>query len=202
MAMAAPRGFASPAAFRRWLAGNGTTAKELYVRCAKVQVGRGLTHRQALDEALCQGWIDGVRHGLDESTFSVRFTPRKPRSSWSTVNIRRYRELEAEGRVLARGRAAFEAGVKSEYSYERRDRPLAPDLLRRLRANRPAFRFFEAQPAWYRRTCSSWVMSAKRPETRERRLATLMMFSERGEGIPPLKRPDGRAAGAAARRRR
>lgn len=194
----APRAFASPAAFRKWLAANRATVKELYVRCAKVHVGRGLTYRQALDEALCQGWIDGVRHGLDAASFSVRFTPRKPKSAWSTVNIRRYRELLAAGRVTPAGKQAFASGVKSEYSFESPARSLAPPQLRRLRASRRAFAFFEAQPPWYRRTTSFWVMSAKREETRERRLAQLIACCERGESVSPLlritpRKPEGRA---------
>jgi len=199
----APRAFAGPAAFRKWLAANRTTAKELYVRCAKVHVGRGLTYRQALDEALCQGWIDGVRHGLDDASFSVRFTPRKPKSAWSTVNIRRYRELLAAGRVTPAGRQAFASGVKSEYSFESRTRSLAAPYLRRLRASRRGFAFFEAQPPWYRRTTSFWVMSAKREETRARRLAQLVACCERGESISPLLRITPRKQeGGAPRRRR
>lgn len=175
------------------------------MRCAKVRAGRGLTYRQALDEALCLGWIDGVRHGLDDSSFSVRFTPRRPRSAWSTVNIRRFRELEAEGRVRAAGQRAFDSGVKSAYSFERPPLALAPAFRRRLAASRRASRFFDAQPPWYRRRCSWWVMSARTPATRERRLAALIASSERGEAVTPLKRPGPRAAisaGAGGRQRR
>jgi uncharacterized protein YdeI (YjbR/CyaY-like superfamily) len=146
-----------------------------------------LTYRQALDEALCAGWIDGVRHGLDALTFSVRFTPRKPKSAWSTTNIRRFLELQAEGRVHPAGRRAFEARVKSGYSFESRPRALAPAFLRSFRSHPKAWRFFEEQPPWYRRTSSFWVMSAKKPETRKRRLAVLIAHSERQRGIPPLK---------------
>lgn len=182
-----PRAFAGPGAFRSWLAKNHATVPELYVRCAKVATGRGLTYRQALDEALCIGWIDGVRHALDATSFSVRFTPRRPKSAWSAVNIRRYRELDAEGRLRPQGRAAFATGVKSRYSFESRPRALSPAFVRRFRASAGAWSFFAAQPPWYRRTCSFWVMSAKQPETRERRLARLIALSERGEGVPPLK---------------
>jgi len=199
----APRAFANPAAFQKWLTANRRTASELYVRCAKVNAGKGLTYRQALDEALCQGWIDGVRHAVDETSFSVRFTPRKAKSAWSTVNIRRYRELLAAGRVRPAGRQAFASGVKSEYSFESRPRALAPPYLRRLRASRRAFAFFEAQPPWYRRTTSFWVMSAKREETRERRLAQLVACCERGVSISPLLRITPRKQeGDAPRRRR
>jgi len=189
------RAFSGPAAFRAWLARNHATTAELFVRCSKVQAARrGVTYRQALDEALCIGWIDGVRHSVDATSFSVRFTPRKPKSAWSTVNVKRYRELESEGRVRPAGRKAFEARVESQYSFESRPRALAPAYLRRFRSNRGAWAFFEAQPPWYRRTCGFWVMSAKLPETRERRLALLISRSQRGEGIPPLKRPAARSA--------
>jgi uncharacterized protein YdeI (YjbR/CyaY-like superfamily) len=203
MKPARAKAFASPAAFRAWLARHHATTTELFVRCAKVGAGRGLTYRQALDEALCMGWIDGVRHAWDADSFSVRFTPRKPRSEWSAVNIRRYRELLAEGRVRPPGRRAFESRVKSAYSFESRPRTLAPAFLRRFRTSVRAFRFFEAQPPWYRRTCSFWVMSAKQPETRARRLARLISYSERGLGVPPLKpsAPPGRRAKARSRAR-
>ncbi len=192
------RAFSGPAAFRAWLAKNHAKATELFVRCSKAHVAGGLTYRLALDEALCIGWIDGVRHGVDATSFSVRFSPRKPRSAWSTVNIKRYQELQAEGRVKPAGRKAFDARVKSQYSFESRPQALAPAYLRSFRSNRRAWTFFEAQPPWYRRTCSFFVMSAKQPETRERRLGVLISHSERGAAIPPLKRP---TAGKTAHRR-
>lgn len=189
------RRFPGRSAFRAWLERNRATARELYVRCAKAgAAGGGLTYRQALDEALCLGWIDGVRHALDAQSFSVRFSPRKARSAWSAVNVRRFQELRAEGRARPAGLAAFEARVKIRHSFESRPRALAPAYLRRLRASPRAWRFFEAQPPWYRRTCSFWVMSAKQADTRARRLAVLIASSARGHGIPPFKRPSPRAA--------
>ena len=191
-----PRGFRSPAEFRAWLERNQATTRELFVRCSKTRAAQGgLAYRQALDEALCLGWIDGVRHALDAVSFSVRFTPRKPKSAWSAVNISRFRELQAEGRIAPAGLEAFEKRVKSHYSFESRPRSLTPAYLRTLRANPRAWSFFEAQAPWYRRTCSFWVMSGKQPETRARRLAVLLFHSERGQGIPPLKRP-ARATGS------
>jgi uncharacterized protein YdeI (YjbR/CyaY-like superfamily) len=188
--------FADPAEFRAWLERNRSTAVELYVRCAKAQAKRGLTYRQALDEALCLGWIDGVRHAVDETSFSVRFSPRKPRSAWSTVNIRRFLELQAQGRVAPDGLAAYEARVKSQYSFETRPQALAPAYVRAFRANPRAWTFFSAQPPWYRRTCSFYVMSAKQPETRARRLALLVKQSARGQALSPiLKLPSTRARG-------
>jgi uncharacterized protein YdeI (YjbR/CyaY-like superfamily) len=196
-----PVAFEGPEAFRAWLAGNHDDARELLVRCFKVEAAhRGLTYRQALDEALCIGWIDGVRRALDGVSFSQRFSPRKPKSAWSTVNIRRFRELQAEGRVLAPGLRAFEARVKSRYSFESRPKALSPAFLKQFRARPKAWRFFMATPPWYRRTASFYVMSAKQPETRARRLAVLISWSGRGQGIPPLK-PTAKARSATRSRR-
>jgi uncharacterized protein YdeI (YjbR/CyaY-like superfamily) len=185
-----PRSFSGPASFRRWLEKNHDRVSELLLLCRKTgAAGRGVTYREALDEALCIGWIDGVRRSVDANSFSVRFTPRKAKSAWSAVNIRRARELEAEGRMHPAGLAAFRVRVRPEYSYESRPRSLAPAYLARFRARPRAWSFFEAQPPWYQRTCAFWVMSAKRPETRERRLDRLIEISDRQEGLPPLTRP-------------
>ena len=141
-----------------------------------------------------------MRHSLNATSFSVRFTPRNAGSAWSTINIARFQELLAQGRVKLAGREAFAARVKSQYSFENRPRALAPAYRRKFRSHAKAWAFFEAQPPGYRRTCSFWVMSAKRPETRERRLAALVARSARGEGIPPLIRPGSRRAGGRTRR--
>jgi len=196
------RAFSGPAEFRAWLEEHHDSTTEMLVRCRKVQAGRkGLTYRQALDESLCMGWIDGVRRSVDATSFSVRFSPRKPKSAWSTVNITRFDQLQKEGRVHPAGRAAFQARVKTQYSYENRPQALAPAYVRKFQANQRAWRFFEAQPPWYRRTCAFWVMSAKQPETRERRLAVLIATSGQQKGIPPLKRPGPRDAGGRGSRR-
>ena len=185
----APRAFPGPAAFRAWLRKNHAKEKELLVRCCKVAVkDKGLTYREALDEALCFGWIDGVRRRVDATTFSVRFTPRKPKSKWSAVNIKRMRELSAEKRLHPAGQKAFDARIASSYSYETRPQVLAPELMKRFRARPRAWRYFEERPPWYRRTASFWVMSAKKPETRERRLEELIAKCARASAIPPLKR--------------
>jgi uncharacterized protein YdeI (YjbR/CyaY-like superfamily) len=189
MKPARTKAFSGPAEFRAWLEKHHATASELFVRCAKAHVKTGLTYRQALDEALCLGWIDGVRHSVDAASFSQRFSPRKPRSAWSTVNIKRFRELQAERRVTPAGLRAFETGVKSQYSFESRPSALSPAYRRRFRSHTRAWAFFEALPPGYRRTCCFWVMSAKQPETRERRLDVLIARSARGEGVPRRKKP-------------
>jgi uncharacterized protein YdeI (YjbR/CyaY-like superfamily) len=188
-----PRGFSGPAEFRAWLERNHETAPELLIRLSKVGAGSGLTYRQALDEALCHGWIDGVRRRLDAVSFSQRFSPRKAKSAWSTVNIKRYRELDAEGRIHPAGRKAFESGVKSQYSFESRPRSLSPALMRAFRAQPKAWSFFTSTPAWYQRTCTFYVMSAKQQATRERRLGVLMSHCEHERALPPIKLPMARA---------
>jgi uncharacterized protein YdeI (YjbR/CyaY-like superfamily) len=192
--------FVSAGAFRQWLKSHHRTASELLVGCYKVAYrDKGLTYKEAVDEALCFGWIDGVRRAGDAESFSVRFTPRKSRSTWSAVNIRRIQELAAQGRVHQAGHDAFarrEAGNSRRYSFESEPRKLSPPYARRFRADRPAWTFFRAQAPWYQRTSIFWVMEAKREETRLRRLEELIAASSRGEPIrllagKPLRQPAG-----------
>jgi len=182
--------FSSAAEFRRWLEANHDSTRELLVRCFKTHAqSPGLTYRQALDEALCFGWIDGVRRAVDADSFSVRFTPRKPKSYWSAVNTRRALELEREGRMHSAGRAAFksrESERKGRYSFENRPSKLDPELEKQFRSHKRAWDFFQAQAPWYRRTCAFWVMDAKREETRARRLEALILSSARGEPVKPM----------------
>jgi len=182
--------FRSPAAFRAWLARHHASAKELLVRCYKVHAkDKGITYGQALDEALCFGWIDGVRRSVDSDSFSQRFSPRKARSAWSAVNIKRVRKLRAEGRMRPAGLAAFGARSASNsrrYSYESRPRGLAPAHARKLRANPRARAFFDAQPPWYKRSAIHWVISAKREETRDRRFRQLLGLCVAKRRLMPL----------------
>lgn len=184
--------FSSQRKFRAWLEQNHRTATELLVRCYKTQAkDKGLTYREALDEALCFGWIDGVRRAVDEESFSIRFTPRQAKSKWSAVNIKRATELQAQGRMQPAGETAFaarDAGSSKRYSYETRPTELDGRSLAKLKANKRAWVFFQAQPPWYRRTSSFWVMEAKRDETRERRLAELIARSAKREPIKLLDR--------------
>ena len=186
------RTFRSAAEFRTWLARHHGSTRELLVRCYKSHAqDKGLSYRQALDEALCFGWIDGVRRSVDGDSFSTRFTPRKPKSKWSVVNIRRAAELEAEGKMAEAGRKAFagrHVNRSTHYSFEEKPRKLDPTGNRLFQANRRAWEFFQAQAPWYRRTAIFWVTEAKREETRRRRLAELIACSARGEPIGPLKR--------------
>jgi len=187
-----PATFASQREFREWLQKNHRATPELLVRCYKVGAeDRGLTYREALDEALCFGWIDGVRRRLDEDSFSTRFTPRKPKSKWSAVNVKRATELQAEGRMHPSGVAAFAGRMTAHprrYSYETPPAQLDAGSLKKLRANKRAWTFFQTQPPWYRRTSAFWVMEAKREATRERRLAELIARSANREPIKLLDR--------------
>ncbi len=188
--MGEPRAFASPAAFRCWLEKNHAATAELYVCCYKVSAAeRGVTYAQALDEALCFGWIDGVRKSLDADSFSVRFTPRKQGSKWSAVNLRHVARLRAAGRMHVAGEAVFAARDKKKagYSYEDRPQELTPAYAKRLRAHARAAAYFSAQAPWYQRACAHWILSAKQPATQERRLAELIACSARGEPVPPLR---------------
>ncbi len=185
--------FESPAAFRRWLETNHDSATELTVGFHKRHTGRpSLTWPESVDEALCFGWIDGVRHSVDEDRYTIRFTPRKPSSNWSVVNIRRVEALVRDMRMRPAGLRAFEAKRADRsgvYSFEQRDQAkLSPVEERQFRANRAAWRFFEAQPPGYRRVTTFWVVSAKREETRARRLERLIRESAEGQRVGILGR--------------
>lgn len=187
-----PRFFKTPAELRKWLKQNHNRAGELLVGFHKTHTGKpSLTYHQALDEALCFGWIDGLRKRLDDERYTIRFTPRKPRSTWSAVNVQRVAVLTAEGRMRPAGLKAFEArsaDKTSIYSYEQRKAArLSPAQTRAFKANPAAWAYFQAQPAWYRTAATWWVVSAKKEETRERRLAQLIADSAAGRGIPQLR---------------
>jgi uncharacterized protein YdeI (YjbR/CyaY-like superfamily) len=193
--------FRSVADFRAWLEEHHATTRELMLRLYKTHAReRGLTYRDALDEALCYGWIDGVRRAVDEDSFSQRFSPRKAKSVWSAVNIKRASELEAAGRMQPPGLAAFRARDKianAPYSFENRGVRLDAASEKTFRAHKRAWAFFQTQAPWYQRTTAFWVMSAKKEETRARRLGIVIAKAERGAAIPPLARP---TAGAKKKR--
>jgi uncharacterized protein YdeI (YjbR/CyaY-like superfamily) len=187
----APKAFRTPAAFRAWLEKHHATASELEVRIFKVHAAqRGLTYAHALDEALCFGWIDGVIHTLDEDSFRQRFTPRKPRSTWSRRNLAHVERLKKAGRMTPAGLAAYEARDRLQTPaawFDERRPELSPQLLRVFRANGKAWTHFQAQAPSYRHMTAHWVMSAKKEETRARRLGILIDCCARGRKIPPLE---------------
>ncbi len=186
-----PRFFASAAQFRAWLTRYHESKSELLVGFYKKGAPRGgLTYGEALDEALAFGWIDGVRRSVDRERWSIRFTPRKPRSIWSRVNIRHVERLIAEGRMMPAGLRAYEARSPERsgvYSFERDAMAFDEASARTFAANRKAKTFFDAQPPGYRRVITYWVMSAKRPETRARRLARVIEQSARGARVDLMK---------------
>ena len=192
-----PTFFAAPAELRAWLEAHHQAETELLVGFYKKGSGKpSITWPESVDEALCFGWIDGVRRSLGDDAYSIRFTPRKRRSFWSIVNIRRAGELTAEGRMRPAGLAAFEArtGERSGvYSFEQKDQIAFDEAAaRRFQADAKAWAFFQAQAPWYRRTATWWVISAKKEETREKRLATLIEDSAAGRPIKGLdRRPKG-----------
>jgi uncharacterized protein YdeI (YjbR/CyaY-like superfamily) len=188
----AVRFFGTPAAFGRWLRRHHASERELWVGYYKKASGRpSLTWPESVREALRFGWIDGLRKGIDDESYRIRFTPRKPASTWSQVNIRTARELIEEGGMEPAGLSAFEArrGPRSGvYTYEQDGSSAEERVARALKRHRAAWRFYRAQPPWYRRTSARWVMAAKREETRQRRLATLIADSAAGKAIGPLRR--------------
>jgi uncharacterized protein YdeI (YjbR/CyaY-like superfamily) len=185
-----PAFFATAARFRAWLEAHHADAKELVVGFFKVASEKpSITYAEALDEALCYGWIDGVRKRRDADSYTIRFTPRRPGSIWSAVNLRHVARLKAARRMRPAGLRVFEArdrGKTRRYSFENRPVPLDAARARRFRANRRAWTWFAAQAPGYRRTAQWWVMSARQDATRDRRLAILIDSSARGVKAPPF----------------
>jgi uncharacterized protein YdeI (YjbR/CyaY-like superfamily) len=186
--------FETPAGFRAWLEAHHESESELVVGFYRKGTGRAsITWPESVAEALCFGWIDGVRRGIDDESYSIRFTPRKPTSNWSQVNIDKVAELTERGLMRPAGLAAFERRSDKRsaiYSYEQRhEAKLDAGQELEFRANAAAWSFFEAQPRGYRRTATYWVVTAKREETRRRRLATLIDDSANGRRLKHLTRP-------------
>ena len=185
-----PTFFPSGAAFRSWLEKNHSTSTVLLAGFYRKQSGKGgISYPEALDEALCFGWIDGVRKRYDEVSYTIPFTPRKPGSIWSAVNIRRAGELMKLGRMHATGQSVFQRRDqrKSElYSYERATCKLEGGYEKQFRANKKAWEFYQAQPPGYRRTSAWWIISAKQEQTRQRRLRKLIEDSAKGRRIALL----------------
>ena len=179
--------FTTPTEMRAWLARHGATARELLVGFRKVSSGQpGITWPESVDEALCQGWIDGVRRRVDDTSYTIRFTPRRPGSIWSAVNIGRVAALRAAGRMQPAGETAFAARREDRsavYAYENRPAELPAAFQQILRANPAAAAFFEAQPPSYRRTAVWQIVRAKQPATQRRRLGKLIAASVAGRRL-------------------
>ena len=183
--------FATPADFRAWLEANHDTASELWVGYYRKGVPKvSMTYPEAVEEALCFGWIDGVGRRIDDEVHANRFTPRTRRSTWSAVNVARMGELIAAGRAHPAGIRAFEARTEDNtgiYSYENRPADLPAAYLARLRASEDAWSWWQAQSPGYRRGATWWVVSAKQEATRDRRLAQLIEDSAAGRMIKPMR---------------
>ena len=183
--------FKTPAAFRAWLEKHHETESEIWVGYYKKATGKpSMTWSEAVDEALCFGWIDGKLQRIDDERHRQRFTPRRPQSNWSAINIAKVAELRAQGRMTAAGEAAFAARREDRsavYSYERRhEAAFDAEQEATFRGNEAAWAWFGDQSPSYRQTATFWVVSAKRPETRARRLATLIECSAEARRVPPL----------------
>ena len=183
-----PSFFPSPAEFRAWLAQHHDKQQELLAGFYKVATGKAsITWNESVDEALCYGWIDGVRKRLSDEAYTIRFTPRRPDSFWSKKNIASMERLLAEGRVQPAGLAAYQArkGEKSgAYSFEQAQAPeLSPQHRAAFQAEQPAWEFFQAQPPGYRKTMIHWIMSAKQEKTQLRRLQRVIEASAQAQRV-------------------
>lgn len=183
--------FDSPEAFYDWLAENHERATEVYVGMWKKGTGKQtMSWSQAVDQALCFGWIDSVMRRIDDERHMQRFTPRKPGSNWSKVNVEKMARLEAEGLMTDAGRRAFEARSEDRtgvYSFEKKPGELPPEYTGQLTANPAAKTYFEGRAPSYRRNAIHWVVSAKREETRGRRMGQLIECSAKGEDLPQFR---------------
>lgn len=186
--------FDTPAEFRTWLEAHHDSAAEVWVGFYKKDSGKtSITYHEALDEALCFGWIDGVRKTVDALSYCNRFSPRKKGSIWSAVNIAKVEALTAQGRMHFAGLKVFNERDPEKtnlYSFEQQSAKLDDTQEAQFKTNAPAWAYFSAQPPGYRKVAIWWVISAKKPETRERRLASLIEHSAQGKKLPNIARPE------------
>jgi len=179
--------FRTPADFRTWLEKNHATATEIWVGFYKKDSGKpSIRWPESVDEALCFGWIDGIRKRVDEISYQIRFTPRRPGSVWSATNIQRAKELALEKRMRSTGLSAFAARIQNKsgiYSYEQRNTELGQPYAKLLKKNKAASNFFKKHPPSYRKMIGWWIISAKKEETRMARLAKLISESSKGKRL-------------------
>jgi uncharacterized protein YdeI (YjbR/CyaY-like superfamily) len=183
-----PAFFQTPSAFREWLEQHHAKADALWAGFYKKASGKpSITWPESVDEALCFGWIDGIRKSIDDFSYTIRFTPRRPGSIWSSVNIKRAQALIEQGQMQPAGLKAYQARKENKsgiYSYEQRGVDLEEPYNRLLKKNKAAWSFFQIQPASYRKAVSWWIISAKKEETRLKRLEILMAHSAQGQRLP------------------
>jgi uncharacterized protein YdeI (YjbR/CyaY-like superfamily) len=179
--------FANQAGFRKWLKENHDKENELLVGFYKVGSGKqNMTWSQSVDEALCYGWIDGVRRSVDGDSYCIRFTPRRPGSNWSAVNIKKVAALTKQGLMQPAGLESFnkrKAHKSGIYSYENKAVRLPAEMERQFKENKAAWEFFESQAPYYRKTRYRWIMDAKQEATRNRRLDKVITASEAGQKL-------------------
>src|SRR5260370_4373874 len=188
-----PTFFATPADFRAWFKSHHDKFQELFVGFHKKGSGKpSITWPESVQVVLCFGWIDGVRKSIDETSYMIRFTPRKPTSTWSAINIKFVQELTKKGLMHPAGLKAFAARspIKSGiYAYEqRKSAQFTREQEKRFRANKAAWEFFRSQATWYQRVTTYWVISAKREETKLKRLSSLIEHSQNRRTLPQLTR--------------
>lgn len=185
--------FKTQTAFRKWLEKNHAKKTEQWVGFHKRSTGKlSITWPESVDEALCFGWIDGIRKSIDENSYVIRFTPRNPKSIWSSINVKHVARLTKLGLIHPAGVKAFEARDEKKsaiYSYENKDKKLPPEYEKKFKANKKAWAYFSSQAPWYQRTASHLVISAKQETTRLRRLDTLIKDSEKGKRIDQIISP-------------
>jgi uncharacterized protein YdeI (YjbR/CyaY-like superfamily) len=186
-----PAFFPTPSDFRAWLEAHHDKLSELLVGLYKKSSGKpSITWPESVQVALCFGWIDGVRKSIDETSYTIRFTPRKPTSTWSSININLVRKLTKQGLMHPAGLKAFAARSEEKssiYSYEqRKSARFSREQEKQLRANKPAWEFFRSQAPWYQRACTYWVIAAKREETKLKRLSELISHSQNRRTIARL----------------
>jgi len=176
--------------FRKWLEKNHDTEKELFVGYYKIGSEKhNMTWSQSVDQAICFGWIDGIRKSIDKESYFIRFTPRKPKSIWSAVNINKFNELSKAGLMKPAGIAAFKLCEESNskiYSYENEEIKLPEEFDQVIKANGQAWSYFQSLPPSYRKASTKWVMSAKQEVTRIKRLDELIRDCEAGRKIKAL----------------
>ena len=193
-----PKFFSTPADWRAWLEQNHESETELWVGFYKKGTGKpSITWPESVDQALCFGWIDGIRKTIDDESYVIRFTPRRRGSIWSNVNIRRAGELISTGLMRAAGKKAFEARDPAKsgiYNFERTTPAKLPPAVKKVfMANKRAWKFFQSQPPGYRALVTNWVLTAKQETTRDRRLATLIKDSAAGQRIAQFRPPEKKA---------
>jgi uncharacterized protein YdeI (YjbR/CyaY-like superfamily) len=184
--------FPTSADLRSWFEKNHEQEKELWIGYHKKATGiESIDWSQSVDQALCFGWIDGIRNSINEKSYKIRFTPRNPKSHWSAVNLKKVDELKKSGQMTKAGLHVYNIRDKEkseQAAYEQKEIKLSKEFENKIRANNKAYEFFETLAPSYKRASIHWIMSAKKEETRLSRLEVLIQSSEEGQKVPPLRK--------------